>query len=140
MRRLIVGGFAALALTACSSQSSAAIPVVTGPHGEANVVVLVDCGEDGVANVHVEYGTGPDRDVLIGRNSTTRSVGGLETFSSNYGTDPSFGDANLTVTTSPTRGTCKTTLTDYNSGDIIAERETAGKVTLRAVVSAGQQS
>ena len=100
----------------------------------------VDCGEDGVAGVHVKYGTGPDQDVLIGRNPRTLSVDGLEMFSSNYGTDPGYPDANLVVTTSPTRGTCKTTLTDYNSGDIIAERETAGKVTLRAVVSAGEQS
>ena len=136
MKKLVIGGLAALALTACSPQSSesAAIPVVTGP--DASIVVLVDCGDDGVAGVHVKYGTGPDSDVLIGRNPTTRSVGGLDTFSSNYGTEPGFDDATLTVTTSPTRGTCKTTLTDYNSGDVIAERETAGKVTLGAIVSA----
>src|SRR6476646_5656691 len=121
MKKLVIGGLAALALTACSPQSSesAAIPVVTGP--DASIVVLVDCGDDGVAGVHVKYGTGPDSDVLIGRNPTTRSVGGLDTFSSNYGTEPGFDDA---------------TLTDYNSGDVIAERETAGKVTLGAIVSA----
>jgi hypothetical protein len=138
MKRLIIGAIAAFALTACSSQSSEpAVPVVTGSNGsDASVVVLVDCGEDGVAGVHVRYGTGPDEDVLIGRNPTTRSVGGLDTFSSNYGTMPDYPDTNLTVTTSPSRGTCKTTLTDYNSGDVIAERETAGKVTLGAIVSA----
>jgi hypothetical protein len=121
--------------SAAPSTSTSAVPTVAG--SDASVVVLVDCGDDGVANVNVAYGTAPASTVLVGRNPTTLAAGGVETFSSNYGTRPGFDDANLTVTTSPTRGTCKTTLTDYNSGDIIGERETAGKVTLKAVVSAG---
>jgi hypothetical protein len=102
--------------------------------------VLVDCGEDGVAGVRVKYGL-TDDDVLIGRNPITRSSGGLKTFSSKYGTEDSdHSDRDLTVTTSLTEGTCKTTLTDYNNGKIISERETAGKVTLKAVIRGGVKS
>jgi hypothetical protein len=110
--------------TSTSASPDPAVPTVTGSH--ASVVVLVDCGDDGVANVNVEYGTAPPQTVLVGKNPTTLGAGGLATFSSNYGTAPGYGDANLTVTTSPTRGTCKTTLTNYDTGNVIAERETAG--------------
>jgi hypothetical protein len=47
-----------------------------------------------------------------------------------------FSDANLTVTTSPIRGTCKRTLTNYDTRNVIAQRETAGKAKLRAVINA----
>jgi hypothetical protein len=94
MKKVILGGLAALAvgLTACSS-SEADAPIVTGSNGKSpEVVVLVDCGEDGVAGVRVKYGL-TDDDVLIGRNPITRSAGGLKTFSSNYGTaDSDYSD------------------------------------------------
>lgn len=139
---------AAISLCSCSSTpgsgtaksstptSGNATPTVTDPN--ASVVAQVDCGEDGVANVRVTYGTAPPEEVLVGRNSTTLANGGIKTFSSHYGTAAGYEDATLAVTTSPTTGTCKTTLTDYNSGNLIAQRESAGKVTLTVVVSTGR--
>jgi hypothetical protein len=94
----------------------------------------VDCGDDGVANVKVTYGKVVDKE-LIGRNPTTLANGGQETFDKTYGVsgfDPN--QYTLTATTKPTRGTCKTTLTDYELGTIIAERESAGQAVLTAVV------
>ena len=128
-------GVAACSSNSDSASSEPAVPTVTG--SDASVVVLVDCGEDGVASIDVAYGPGPAKNVLVGRNPTTLAAGGVKTFSSNYDTEPGFDDATLTVTTTPTRGTCMTSLTDYNSGDIIGERLTAGKVMLKAVISAG---
>lgn len=119
-----------------STTQTAAAPTPTVAGSDASVVVQVDCGTDGVAGVNIVYGTHAS-DVLVGRSPTTLSVGGMETFSSTYGTGPGFGDALLTVTTEPTSGTCKTTLTNYNSGDVLGERETAGRVVLKAVVSEG---
>ena len=54
-----------------------------------------------------------------------------------YDTEPGFDDATLTVTMILPAGTCMTSLTDYNSGDIIGERLTAGKVMPKVVISAG---
>jgi hypothetical protein len=36
----------------------------------------------------------------------------------------------LTVTTDPTTGTCKATITNGESGDVKAQKETAGKAVL----------
>lgn len=141
MKRTIVAAALALtglALAGCSSSDDEAstIPTVTTVNGEdASVVAQVDCGDDGVANVTATYGS-TKKETLVGRNSTTQSAGGVDTFSNQYGTMPGNGDATLTVLTQPTRGTCMTTLTDYNTGDVIAERETAGKVELSVVVRA----
>ena len=62
----------------------------------------------------------------------------VATFRGRYGIVLGFADATLTVTTSPTHGTCTTTLTNRSSGDVIAKRETTNEVTLTAVVSTGQ--
>lgn len=48
-----------------------------------------------------------------------------------FGIAANFQNVIFTITTRPTRGTCTTRLTDYNTGDIVAERETAGWATLR---------
>ncbi|MDT5138274.1 MAG: hypothetical protein QOD58_2536 [Mycobacterium sp.] len=104
-------------------------PTVTGT--TASIVVKVDCGPDGAAHVTVAYGTAPPEEVVVGS-------GGAPTFRGRYGTMPGFADSNLTVTTRPTRGTCKTTLTDHGSGDIIASSESSTDATLTAVVSTGQ--
>ncbi|GAF47202.1 hypothetical protein [Rhodococcus wratislaviensis] len=120
-----------------SDAEGSAVPTVSG--SDASVVVQVDCGDDGVASVKVSYG-GNSSDgggVLVGRNPTTQAAGGLATFSRQYGTDVGFDDATLSVTTSPTTGTCTTTLTDYNSGEVLSQRETAGRAVVEAVVSAG---
>ncbi|MCD2104371.1 hypothetical protein O4214_05485 [Rhodococcus erythropolis] len=66
--------------------------------------------------------------------ATSRSVGAIEKFSNKYGASDDGVDATLTVSTRPTTGTCKTSLTDYNSGDILAEKETAGKAEFTVVV------
>lgn len=127
---------AVLVTAGCASSEKPASepPVPTATPPNASIAVEVDCGTDGVANVVVSYGTGPDETTLVGRNPTTLAAGGVETFSSKYGTAAGFDDAPLTVTTSPTRGTCKTTITDYNSGNVLGERETAGRAILKAVV------
>ncbi|MFC7618301.1 hypothetical protein ACFQV2_37960 [Actinokineospora soli] len=73
-------------------------------------------------------------EVLVGRNPTTLAVGGQSSFSGTYATAPGYGDGTLTITTAPTRGTCTTTLTDYDAGTVLVEKRSAGKVALTAVV------
>ncbi|MFE4501706.1 hypothetical protein ACFRFQ_17780 [Rhodococcus sp. NPDC056743] len=124
----------AAALTACSSGEDSSVPKATGP--DAGVILLVDCGEDGVGVVKVSYGV-VDDEFMVGRNSTTQSIGGYKTLSRNYGSSDDGDGATLTVSTNPTRGTCATSLTDENGGEILAEKETAGKVELSAFVPAG---
>jgi hypothetical protein len=97
-------------------------------------VTIVDCGSDGVANVNVRYGTGVDDDFLVGRNSTTIGVGGRAALSNHYGTQQGSGAATLTVTTRPTTGMCDTSLTDYESGNVVAQRKSAGQVILNVIV------
>jgi hypothetical protein len=137
-------GIAVAALGGCSSNSNPpepttstaardsvptqpAIPTVTG--SSPSVVVQVDCGQDGVANVHVDFGLA-SQDVLVGRNPTTHLVHGVDTFSSSFGLGNDH-DGILTVTTRPTTGTCTTTLTDYDSGNVIGQRSTAGMAELK---------
>lgn len=103
-------------------------------HGsDATLIAQVDCGDDGVANVHVVYGE-IDKTTLIGRNDTTLTVGGAPYFDERYGISDGYKNLDFTITTSPTRGTCTTTLTDDESGDVIAERQSAGKVKLEAIL------
>lgn len=123
----------AVIATGCGKTADDSVPVAAGPN--ASVVAQVDCGDDGVANVTVTYGS-TKKDTLVGRNSTTRSAGGVPTYSNQFGISPEFGDTTLTMLTQPTRGTCTSTLTDYNTGDVVAERETAGKAELSVVVQA----
>lgn len=111
--------------------SPTATPIVTDPN---SVVATVDCGDDGVANVTAQFGTGKPDKVLVGRNATTLGAGGQGSFSRMYGTSKGLGDGTLVVTTAPTSGTCTTTLTEYDGGTVIAERSSAGKVTLTAIV------
>lgn len=141
-------GVIALAASGCSSTDEGTAVVAPNPilstaaptpvpelrGTDPSLVAQVDCGDDGVANVNVQYGV-TNRDTLVGRNPTTLQAGGSASFSSNYGLGR--GDANVlfTIMTSPTRGTCKTTLTDYNSGEVIAEKETAGRVTLKVILT-----
>ncbi|MBM4492139.1 hypothetical protein GS445_07825 [Rhodococcus hoagii] len=133
---LVVVGVAlsTIVLSSCGSSSSEPAEQTKVAGNDASVVAQVDCGDDGVANVTVSYGS-TKKETLVGRNETTRSAGGVDTFSNQYGTRAGMGDATLAVLTQPTRGTCKTTLTDYNSGNIIGERETAGKAELSVVIS-----
>lgn len=111
--------------------SATTTPTVTDPN---SISVTVDCGDDGVANVTVRFGTGKPETKLIGRNPTTLAVGGESSFSGLYGTSPGVGDGALSVSTTPTRGTCTTTLTEYDGGGILAQRSSSGKVTLNALV------
>lgn len=121
-----------IGLAACSdSDSKPDVPTVVGQ--DASVAVEVDCGADGVANVNVKFGQ-IDDDVLIGRNALTRSVGGSNKFSRKYGIASGYDETLLTVTTRPTTGTCKTTLTDYESGNLVGERETAGQAVLKVAL------
>jgi hypothetical protein len=138
-------GLAIAILTGCSSgpATHTALPgSATTTKSEPNVlkgsdptlVAQADCGEDGVANVHIVYGT-VDQKVLVGRNPTTQAAGGSKSFSSNYGMGRGDENVLFTITTEPTTGTCKTTLTDYDSGDVIAEKETSGRATLQVLLT-----
>lgn len=106
------------------------VPSLHGPN--AGLVAQADCGEDGVANVHVVYGQ-VDENQLIGRSPITLSLGGgIESFDKRYGTDGK-GDYSFTITTSPTKGTCTTTLTDDDTGDVLATKTTAGTARLEVL-------
>lgn len=93
-------------------------------------VVQVDCGETGVANVTVKYGTGPESSTLIGRTGAET----IDSFSSRYSLSEDTETAKLEVTVEPNRGTCETTVTDYTSGDVLFERSTAGKAEVTIMV------
>lgn len=123
-----------ISITSCSHQGNDdGVPVLPGAN--ATLVAQADCGADGVANVQIVYGQVSDH-FLIGRNALTQTLGGgMATFDRRYGVSP--GDENLlfTITTSPTTGTCTSTLTDADGGDVIAEKKSAGKVELKVMFS-----
>jgi hypothetical protein len=116
-----------------SSPSAGSIPSVTYPN---SIAATVDCGDDGVANVNVQYGIAAPTRVLVGRNPTTLAVGGTTSYSGHFATMPNIGDGTLIVTTAPTRGICTTTLTDYDAGKVLVEQSSAGKVSLTVIVRA----
>lgn len=127
-----------LAVSGCafiSDSASGEVPRATGD--DPSISAQVDCGEDGVANVRVEYGV-TDETVLVGRPSLTQSAGGRDSFDNKYANTPDGVDEVLTVTTEPTTGTCTTRLTDYESGGVLAEKSTSGKAVVSAVVPGGQ--
>jgi hypothetical protein len=134
-RRLLVAASIAVSVatvvSSCSSEKEPSIPKATGPN--ASIALEVDCGTDGVGVVDITYGV-TSKQVMVARNVTSRSVGAIEKFSNKYGASDDGVDATLTVSTRPTTGTCKTSLTDYNSGDILAEKETAGKAEFTVLV------
>lgn len=126
-----------LAISGCAFQGASApggIPRASGD--DHSISAQVDCGEEGVANVRVEYGVTDDT-VLVGRPALTQSAGGQENFDVKYGNTPEGFDEVLTLTTEPTTGTCTTTLTDYESGNVMAEKSTSGKAVVTAVVPGG---
>lgn len=133
MKRLIFSSalvsIAALTLTACGAAESGP-PKATGE--SPSIIAQVECDDDGVANVHVTYGSGVDETFLIGNTPH----GDMDKFDRDYGMAPGYPEATLTVETSPTRGTCLTRFTDDDSGDVLAEKETAGTARLEAVVPA----
>lgn len=120
------------AASATSSSAVAAIPTVSG--SKATVVAQVDCGEDGVANVEVVFGK-IDNKVLVGRNPTTQAIGGSKTFSQLYGMGDGNLDQTFTLGTAPTTGTCKSSITNYDTGEIIAQKESAGRSVLKVVLT-----
>ena len=127
----VVIGLAVLA--GCGSDGDAAKPEVPTLHGvDATLIAQVDCGDDGVANVHVRYGQ-VDETQLVGRKPITRGVGGIETFDRRYGINPGDHDLLFTISTDPTAGKCTTTLTDDETGDVLAEKTTAGSAKLTAM-------
>lgn len=116
-----------------TSSTQATTPTVTG--ATASIVVKVDCGADGAALVSISYGTAPAEQHEVGAR-------GVPSFRGRYGIVPGYADSPLKVTTQPSRGTCKTTLTAYrttqSSGDVIGEIQSSDQTTLSAVVSAGR--
>lgn len=118
-----------LALVACgSTPDDAGVPELHGP--DASLIAQVDCGEAGVANVNVTYGE-LNEDELIGRTS----IGGSETFDSRYGIADGYSNVLFTITTRPTTGTCTTTLTDDETGDVVATKTSAGTARLQAMLT-----
>ena len=113
-----------------TTESAPTVPTLGGIY--AHLVAEVDCGVDGVADVHIEFGKVDDH-ILVGRNPTTQSIGGQQRFSMNYGVSAGSSNVPFTITTSPTTGTCITTLTNYNTGDIIGQKETAGRARLKVI-------
>ncbi|MFZ2243068.1 MAG: hypothetical protein WAV90_26525 [Gordonia amarae] len=107
-------------------------PTISGQ--DASVIAQVDCGEDGVANVHIQWGV-VDKHVLVGRNPTTKLAGGIDRLQSNYAISPGYSNALFTITTRPTTGTCTTSITDYEAGEVVAEKASAGQVILKAVLA-----
>jgi hypothetical protein len=129
----------ALTLTACSSTSDAPSSTATlatpssvedTPEVTGTVVVTVDCGDEGVADVKVMNRATKLADALVGRNPRTQAAGGRPIFSEHYEGQAGSLEALLIVTTSPTYGSCKTTLTNYQTGELIAQRESTGQVIL----------
>lgn len=121
-----------LIVTDQSSKGDDSVPKLAG--ADASLIAQADCGDDGVANVHVSYGM-IDDDYLIGRNATTLTIGeGSENFDRRYGISDGYSNLPFTITTSPTTGTCTTTLTDDKTGDVLAEKTSAGKITLTAIM------
>lgn len=115
-----------------STTTSPAVPTLSGP--AAILSVVVDCGQDGAARVRVAYGKFVDN-ALVSRALAAQRSDAVHVFSKNYGgMKPGAEPANFIVTTTPTSGVCKTTLTDYAAGSVIEERETAGAVVLRATL------
>jgi predicted transcriptional regulator len=127
MRGTAVLLISAVLLTGCS-QGKDAVPTIAGSDPVA--VVQADCGQDGVANVHLDYGKWND-DFLIGRNAVTKTIaGGEDNFEKRLSLSGDVDELPLTVTTDPTTGTCKTTITNDETGDVVMERQTAGKAVL----------
>ncbi|MGX9669902.1 hypothetical protein [Mycobacterium sp. HM-7] len=108
------------------------MPTVSGAN--ATVAAQVDCGEDGVANVEVVFGKVDDK-VLVGRNPTTRAVGGAKTFDQHYSIGAGYQDLTFTLGTAPTTGTCKASITNYDTGEVIAQKESAGRSVLKVVLT-----
>lgn len=118
------------AATTSSTTSSPAVPTLSGP--TAILSVVVDCGQDGAARVRVAYGKFADN-ALVSRALAGHRPDAVPVFSKNYGgMKPGAEPANFVITTTPTSGVCKTTLTDYAAGSVLEQRETAGFVMLRA--------
>ncbi|TWS27261.1 hypothetical protein FK530_19125 [Tsukamurella conjunctivitidis] len=124
---------AGLLVAACGAKGDDGPPKLTG--ADASLVAQADCGTDGVAGVHIKYGL-IDEDHLIGRNAITLTIGkGSEKFDNRYGIGSDSKNVLFTITTSPTTGTCTTTLTDGNKGDVIAEKKSAGKIELQVLMT-----
>jgi len=126
--RTLAALLAILVAAGCSSQDKDSTPTVAGK--DPSVTVQAECDDDGVANVNIKFGE-LNSDYLIGKNAVTQSIGGgSKNVDSKFGLAPGYDEVPLTVTTRPTRGTCKTTLTDYESGKVVAESSTAGQSVL----------
>ena len=88
---LVVSGCAYMGDSATSGP-----PRATGD--DPSISAQVDCGEEGVANVRIEYGVIQET-VLVGRPVITQSAGGQEKFDTKYGNTPDGFDEILTLTT-----------------------------------------
>lgn len=126
------GGTPSGAGTTATTKSAPDVPELAG--SDPTLAATVDCGDEGVANVEISYGEIGEQ-VLVGRNPTTQAVGGQKAFSAHYGLGRGDENVMFVITTSPTRGSCRTTVTDYDSGDVIVDKETAGRATLRVLVT-----
>jgi hypothetical protein len=125
---IVLGATALVAGAVIGCSQAGGTPVIAGD--KPTVVVQADCGQDGVANVRINFGQVDDK-FLIGRNAVTKNIGGgSDNLDRRYSLAAGYDTVPLTVTTDPTTGTCKTTLTNDDTGDVVAQKETAGKAEL----------
>ena len=136
MNRTAAAAFAALTLllpiAACSKNTAPSVPTLNGT--DATLIAQVDCGETGVAGVTIEFGD-LDDEYLVGRPPLTQAVGGIEALDRRYGISDGYQDVMFTIATDPTTGTCTTVLTDADSGDVLAEKSSAGTARLEVMVT-----
>lgn len=139
-------GAALLATTAvgsvcvgCGTSTPQAVTTTTTTSPAANesasiLSAVVDCGQDGAAQVRVAYGKFT-KTQLVSRALAGHRPDAVPVYSENFGgVNPAPKPFDFIITTMPTSGACKTTLTNYVSGDVISQRETAGAATLRATL------
>lgn len=135
------------AATACSNPSEPASPPTTSTAttqmsptpdvwGGDGARVLIDCGQDGVANASIEFGK-VHEEILVGGDPETLAAGGVATYERVFGVFDPPAAVPLVVTTVPTRGTCTTTLSNGINGEVLAKETSSEEVTLTVVIKRG---
>ncbi len=123
---------AAIAMSGCSESTASdssdpSVPTIRG--AKPSIHASVSCGDRGWGNVRVHFTT--DSHAFIGWDPIT---GVVKTYSETFSlTD---GDSSpFTITVSPGEGkSCKTTLTDNATDEVVASKSTNEDVTLKVLL------
>ncbi len=107
-----------------------AVPIAKGK--EPAVYASVDCARGANAWVETRFGSTEAR-TFIGPNSDFVTGTYLGAYSNSFklASEPK---GLLTVTVEPKSGSCKTTIKDDASGDVLASKDTSEDVTLRVLL------